>query len=295
VITVVLQCQTVQGAYQLEYVIEVRVDGSAYWIIEQRGIGIQPSFETFCQKVNSLLEEAKEKTSKNMAAKDLSMTANLSGSYSIIKYMFLWENFSVVEGSCIKIGDVFEIVNFFEYLYGNGIVRIEYPSEYNVESVSPTPHAQDPSIPMLEWYGTEDFKIGEPKITLREKSSSTGLFDTIVKNWILTIILAVVLITGGSVGLYCFKFQRKIKKHMEQKGVEGQISLGIENDEEKVIGLLRAAGGIMYQSTIADRCGFSRAKTSKLLKDMENKGKIKREHKGRERVVTLLEEKGERE
>lgn len=289
-VTVILQCQTVQGAYRLEYVIGVRVDGSAYWVIEQRGIGIQPSFETFHQKVNSLLERAKEKTSRNMTAKYLSMTANLSGSYSIIKYMFLWENFSEVEGSRIRIGDVFGVENFFQYLYGDGAVYIKYASEYVIESVSPTPHAQYPSIPMLEWYGTEDFKTGEPKIVLREKSLPTGLFEIIVKNWILTIILAVLLIIGGSAGLCYFKFQRKIKKHMEQKGVEGRIPLGIENDEEKVISLLKAAGGSMYQSTIADRCGFSRAKASKLLKMMEDKGRIRREGKGREKIVTLLKE-----
>ncbi len=66
--------------------------------------------------------------------------------------------------------------------------------------------------------------------------------------------------------------------------------LGIEDDEEKVVNLLRAAGGSMYQSTIADHCEFSRSKTSKLLTTMENKRKIRREKKGREKVVTLIEE-----
>jgi uncharacterized membrane protein len=46
----------------------------------------------------------------------------------------------------------------------------------------------------------------------------------------------------------------------------------------------------MHQSKIAEKCGFSRAKASKLLKVMENKAVIKREQKGREKMVTLIKE-----
>ncbi|MGB9693641.1 MAG: DUF7343 domain-containing protein, partial [Fervidobacterium sp.] len=282
---ITFQCRTALSAYQLEYAIEIHDDGSAYWIIEQKGIGIQPSFETFCQKVNLILEEAMVKTSRNMAAKGLSMVANLSGSYSIIRYMFLWENFSVVEDYGIKIGDVFEVENFFEGLYGNGGVRIKYPSEYTVESVSPNPHNQDLTIPMLEWYGIEDFRIGEPKIILIEKSSS-GLLEIISKNWILIIILTALFISGGTIGFYYFWHHKiGLKKPMGSKVPEFGPPLEIVSEEEKVINLLRNAGGSMCQHRIAEECGFSRAKTSKLLKMMENKGKIKREQKGREKVV----------
>jgi len=286
-----LQCQLAQGAYQLEYTIEVYADGSAMWFIEQKGIGIQPSFETFCQKVDLILEKAMVKTSRNMAAKGLSMMANLSGSYSVIRYMFLWENFSVVvENSCIKVGDIFEVENFFDNLYGDGSVYIKYPQQYVVESVSPTPHEQDNSSRILKWYGIEDFKIGEPKIVLKEKSAASGFLDIISKNAIL--IVSILVICGGSIGLYYLKFRRKKEKAPEV--LEAPKPLGIEDDEEKIINLLRSAGGSLYQSAITEQCGFSRSKTSKLLKAMEDKGKIKREEKGREKIVTLLEEvKGE--
>jgi len=269
----------------------VRVDGSAYWIIEQKGIGVQPSFETFCQKVDLILEEAKVKTARNMAAEGLSMIANLSGSYAVIKYQFLWKNFSVVESSRIKIGDIFEVENFFEKLYGNGEVRLKYPSEYTIEGVSPSPHEQEPTTPMLVWYGIEDFKIGEPKIVLREKSSATGLLEMISQNWILIIILAALLISGGSVGFYYFKHQKlTLRRPIEFESSKVQVPLEVEDAEQKIVNLLRAAGGSMYQSKIAEKCGFSRAKASKLLKVMENKAVIKREQKGREKIVTLIKE-----
>lgn len=289
-IAIILQCKTVQSTYQLEYMITIHTDGSAYWIIEQKGIGIPPSFETFCQKVNLILQEAEVETFRSMNAHDLSMMANLSGSYSIIKYMFRWENFSVVEGSIIKIGDVFEVENFFEYLYGNGLVRIEYPSEYTVESISPNPHEQDASLFMLEWYGIEDFKTGEPKIVLREKSSPSGILEIISKDWILIIIVTTLLVSGVSAGIYFMKVKKRVEKLMESKSLEAQLPLRVADDEKKVVNLLRAAGGSMYQSVIAEKCEFSRAKASKLLKVMENKGIVKRENKGREKMVTLLKE-----
>lgn len=285
-----LQCGVVQGAYQLEYTIEVYVDGSAMWFIEQKGIGIQPSFDTFVENVSSLVKVAQAKTQRDMTAKNFAMNINVSGSYKVVKYQFCWNGFGEVEGYRIKIGDVFKVENFFACLYGDGAVYIKYPSEYAVESVSPTPHERDSFIPMLEWYGIEDFGTGEPKIMLKEKSAaSPGVWDVIIGNTTLIIGL-LVLIGGGSVSLYYFKFKkRKMKKDRGPKMLEIQRALGIEDDEEKVINLLRATGGSLYQSTIADQCEFSRSKTSKLLKVMEDEGKIRREVKGREKVVTLLE------
>jgi hypothetical protein len=289
-IVVPLQCGVVQGAYQLEYIIEVHADGSAVWIIEQKGIGIEVSFERFVKNVSSLVNAAKEKTERDMIAKDIAMNVNVSGSYKAVSYRFNWEGFSEIEGSRIKIGDVFKVENFFSYLYGDGSVYIKYPQEYVVESVSPTPHKQDYAIPMLEWYGIRDFGMGEPRIVLKEKSASWGFLNVIRNNAILIIGLLALISVGGSVSLYYFKFRkREVKKETVPKMLEFQRTPEIENDEEKVVNLLKAAGGRLYQSTIADQCGFSRSKTSKLLKAMEDKGKIKREEKGREKVVTLLE------
>jgi uncharacterized membrane protein len=163
--------------------------------------------------------------------------------------------------------------------------------EYVIESVSPSPHEQDPTAPMLVWYGIEDFKIGEPKIVLREKSSASGLLEIISQNWILIIILTALLISGGSVGFYYFRHQKlTLRRPIEPGSSKVQVPLEVEDAEQKIVNLLRAAGGSMHQSKIAEKCGFSRAKVSKLLKVMENKAVIKREQKGREKIVTLIKE-----
>lgn len=64
----------------------------------------------------------------------------------------------------------------------------------------------------------------------------------------------------------------------------------MEDDEEKVVKLLKSANGQLYQSLIAKHCSFSTSKTSELLTSMENKGIITRTQKGREKLVTLIKE-----
>jgi len=296
-LSVPLFFQTVKGAYQLEYSIEVHADGSAAWLIEHRFVKGEDEAlfrqlsdltyfsDTFVKSIKSLVNATMYETGRmNMIVENFVMTTSVSGSYNIVKYHFYWRGFAEAKDAQIKIGDVFKVENFFSYLYGSGEVYLSYPSRYTVESVFPPPPKQDDSVQMLEWFGTIDFGVGEPNIVLREKTSS-GFIEAVL------IISLLALTSGGSISLYYFRFRkRNVKRGLEPQMPEFPKKIGIEDDEEKVVNLLRAAGRSLYQSTIADHCKFSRSKTSKLLATMENKGKIKREEKGREKVVTLINE-----
>jgi len=293
-LTVLFPIATVLGVYQLEYRIEVHADGSATWIIEHvfvkgedEALFAQLSSpiyfsDTFVESIKSLVNATKEETSRiNMTVENFEMTVSFSSSYSIVKYQFHWREFAETEGTQIRIGDVFEVDGLF--LYGEGTVNIEYPPEYMIKNVSPRPNAQ--SDQTLTWYGIRDFRAGEPEIVLGEKAASG--FEVVLKENALAIVGLIALIGVSSISLYYFKLRKK--EVVVAKPPIPPSVLGIEDDEEKVVNLLRAAGGSMYQSTIADQCRFSRAKTSKLLTIMESKEKIRREKRGRERVVTLIE------
>jgi len=296
-IGVLLFSGTVRAAYQLEYRIEIHPDGSATWVIEHRFVKGEdealfrqlsdPTYfsETFVKNIKSLVRSATEETGRgNMTVRNFVMTASVSGNYSFVKYQFYWTEFAETENSRVEIGDVFEVNGVF--LYGEGTVKIVYPSDYIAESVSPRPHAD--SNQTITWYGIEDFGTGEPNVVLREKATF-GFVDVIKENAFIIGGL-ITLIGVGSTSLYYFKMRKKEMKEIvsAQAPVPPSI-LGID-DEESVINLLRAAGGSLYQSNIADQCRFSRSKTSKLLATMESKGKIRREEKGREKVVTLIEQ-----
>jgi len=279
------KCPKVLGLYELQYVIEVHSDGSALWIIEEKGINLQPDLDEFIRKVQKLVSMAQTLTQRNMSVPSDSffMSSNVSGSYRIIKYSFLWKGFAQVRESEIMIGDIFNLEDFFSYLYGNGAVSIKYPIGYRIENVSPPPHEKDDTALTLQWYGIEDFKLGEPKILLKSESSSPSPIE---KNLALIVIL-LALVLGVTLGLYYFKTKEKI----EQRNYDAteEFSEKFESEEEMIISLLRASGGRIRQSAIAEKCGFSRSKTSKLLKRLEEEGKIEREVKGREKIVSLPE------
>lgn len=97
----------------------------------------------------------------------------------------------------------------------------------------------------------------------------------------LNLLIATVLIVVAAFTVFwLLKFRRKAVA----KGKDEII-----DDEEKIVAVLKSAGGRLYQSALADRCGFSRSKISKLLREMERKGKVKRKEKGREKIVILNE------
>jgi len=274
----------VWSLYHLQYIIEVHGDCSALWVIEERGINLQPDFDEFIHRVQKLVCMAQTLTQRNMSVpiNSFCMTSNVSGSYRIIKYSFLWRGFAQVRDSEILIGDVFNLEGFFSYLYGNGVLSIKYPLGYKIESVSPPPHEKDDTTLTLQWYGIEDFKLGEPKIVLKPESSPPS---SIEKKLALTVIL-LALVLCVTLGLYYFKSEKIKQKDFV---TAGEFSENFGSEEDKIISLLRASGGRMRQSDIAEKCGFSRSKTSKLLKRLEEDGKIKREVKGREKIVSLPE------
>ncbi|NIW12434.1 MAG: hypothetical protein GWN31_00555, partial [Candidatus Thorarchaeota archaeon] len=113
-LTVLIPVSPVLGAYQLEYRIEVRADGSATWIIEHvfakgedETIFAQLSnpiyfSDTFVENIKSLVNATKESTGRmNMTVENFVMTVSVSGSYSIVKYQFYWREFAETEDTQI--------------------------------------------------------------------------------------------------------------------------------------------------------------------------------------------------
>ncbi|MEM2885758.1 MAG: MarR family transcriptional regulator, partial [Thermoproteota archaeon] len=60
-----------------------------------------------------------------------------------------------------------------------------------------------------------------------------------------------------------------------------------EDDEEKVLALLRSAGGRMLQKEISRQLGFSKSKTTGILNNLEAKNAIEKEKRGRNYIVKL--------
>jgi len=289
---------TILGQDQLEwnttYKIEVHDDGSAAWAIERRALlqtlaeeenfGYYHSIEYFEKLINEtreLVNMASIVTNRSMNAENFKITTSIektvTGSYGLIKYQYDWIGFAEVEDEHITIGDA-----FLEgpYLSRDDILIVEYPADYIVVTVLPKPDDTRDFDRTLMWYGPRNFGEGEPTVILGKRNILWGYMPLIIG-------LVIAGIAGiGSAGLWLFKFRKR------EAGVivpAPEAKLEIENDEEKVIKLLKEAGGALYQSTITKQLGFSKSKTSGLLKNMEKQGVVRRQKKGREKLVTLTE------
>jgi hypothetical protein len=278
----------VHGQNTVEYTIQAGADGSASWAIEEAGTDIRVTPDTLMQfqnNVTALILAAENVTHRQMSAKEFSITSTISGSYVVVQYKFLWQNFSLVEDSEIKIGDVFQVTDLFPRLQGDGKVVLNYPELYVPVTVSPTPSAQDDSHQTLMWPGTMNLVGESVSIVFREKP--LNLLDFMGRNSIL-ILAVVVLVAGSFVAFYLFR--RRSKMHIPPASRPDGSSLAIvESDEEKIVRLLRSSRGSLYQSAIVEQCRFSKAKTSQLLTALESRGVVRREKKGRDKIVMLAE------
>jgi hypothetical protein len=288
VVLLLLMFFPVHGQNTVEYTIQARADGSASWAIEEAGTDIRVTPDTLTQfqnNVTALILAAENVTHRQMSAKEFSITSTISGSYVVVQYKFLWQNFSLVEDSEINIGDVFQVTDLFPRLQGDGKVVLNYPELYVPVTVSPTPSAQDDSHQKLMWPGTMNLVGESVSIVFREKP--LNLLDFVGRNSIL-ILAVVVLVAGSFVAFYLFR--RRSKMHIPPASRPDGSSLAIvESDEEKIVRLLRSSRGSLYQSAIVEQCRFSKAKTSQLLTALESRGVVRREKKGRDKIVMLAE------
>lgn len=279
--------------YPTTFKIEVRDDGSAIWIVEYRSsldTAEEENFfrqyisqfenlkddylENFSNEMTSLVQRASIVTGRSMEAKNFDISVGIletaTGKFGIIKYQFEWVNFAKLEEGRIIIGDVFEAGL---YLYKDDALVILYPSGYTVDTALPTP--DDTRGPELIWYGQRDFGSGEPRVVLGKPTAFPLL-------WVIAGI--VVLAVAIGVAFWFRKMRVPHKVEEERPLVEELVT---KTDVERVVDLLKEARGKLYQSDIMKKTGFSKPKTSVLLKSMEEAGTIERTRMGRKNLVVL--------
>ena len=155
---------------------------------------------------------------------------------------------------------------------------------YAIESVSPIPDKRDDTAQMLEWFRTQGFINGKPRITLTSKSQNPN-----GEGWQQNAIIVLGSATAVAlslIGFYTFKRHKRKEKAVPTTVTHPGAPL-IESNEEKIVKVIRSSGGSLHQSMIVEQCRFSKAKTSQLLASLEQKGVVRRYKKGRDKIVTL--------
>lgn len=287
-----LPLHAAQGQNYFEYNVQIKSDGSAVWTIIQfsSANASVDTWDVFQQKVFDLVDTAATVTNRPMAVDENSLQINttISSESKTTEYSFEWQNFSIVQGSTISFGDVFQVNNFFGQLYGDAALQLSYPSDFSVKSVSPTPYERQDAAYSLKWSRTQDLVANKVSIVLTSNSQNGSSPSNDWQQYAIIIVVLAVVITLTLLGFYMFK-RRKINSTSVILAESPLMS-----EEEKVMKLLKSSGGSMRQSKIKDQCMFSKAKTSQLLTALEKSGSITRYKNGRDKIVTLKERvKGE--
>ena len=281
------------------YKIEISEKGSARWNIERK-VFLETQYDeaTFSyystlehhnevsNNISALVKEARLKTGRwNMTRGPLTVKTSTfraeTGCYGIVTYQFEWMEFANIapDSENIEIGDAL-VEGIF--IFGDGKLTIKYPSGYVAAHVFPDPdEIREPDHTII-WRGLESLSAKELRLVLRKKHFMDFLHEyAFLVFGVTTVVIAVFS------GFWFLKLRRK--KERQAATSAARVALKIEDDEDKVVKLLRAAGGRLYQSAITKQCGFSKTKTSLLLTTMEKKGKVVRKKVGREKLVVLTD------
>ncbi|MCW4031019.1 MAG: hypothetical protein NWE80_01500 [Candidatus Bathyarchaeota archaeon] len=291
VITLILSAEAFATSEHIEYNIGLNEDGSALWTIIHVTDIDSPvqGWEEFEQRLLSTIEASRENTAREMTIDvgSLEMSTNIhwETSSKTTVYVFLWQNFSLIEQGQISFGDVFT-AEFFSLLYGAGELYVTYPAGYILSSASFQPNQLDNSTQTMHWYRTQDFLVGA-QITLLE-ARDTGFID------LSNLFAAAILGSGGLVivviGFFIFKRRRKQMRKLTKLDRSPSWQEA-ESDQEKILKLLQSSGGNLKQSEVCDKLQFSRAKTSLLLSEMEKNSLVRRFKKGKSKIVFRIEKK----
>ena len=278
-----------QGQNFIQYQVQINADSSATWtitVVSDINATVD-TFDGFQQRIATLVSASADSTGRGMAIDPTSpqLENTIETQHKISKYSFIWENFSIVQDGKITFGDVFQVTNLFsQLLYGDGNLQFTYSSTYTAKSVVPSPDRMD-NNQTLEWYRTQDFINGKPHIVLASISSNVSSGSNLPLPFLVAIVLAVVI--AISLIVFYVVRQRKVKGKVVTPISAPSTMTGIESDEDKILKLIQSSGGSLNQSIIAEKCRFSKAKTSQLLSALEKKGVVRRYKSGRDKIVTF--------
>ncbi|HEY4674779.1 MAG TPA: MarR family transcriptional regulator [Candidatus Bathyarchaeia archaeon] len=294
---------TVRCQAQLQWTatinIDVRDDGSASWLVQRKTPLLTDldealfaeytnvtSVDELSDNINAMVDQASLATGRTMEVGGFQVISTVSttafGKEGVLQYQFVWTGFAEkTSDDKIMVGDA---LRGDLDLSSTDALTMVYPAGYVPSFVYPSPDEVEYSDRTLTWFGSCNFGAGEPGV----------LFEKVNTNWVDVLLgnafgffMAGVAVATGFLGYFVGR-KRACKGNGLKAGVgEQELMRGFEDDEQKVVNFLSAAGGRLYQSAIVEQFGFSKSKASTLLSVMEKKGVITRKKSGREKIVTL--------
>lgn len=286
ILILLLPAQTIATQDHIEYNVSLNIDGSATWkIIQVTDLNSNVNnLDQFQQRLINTINTAKDTSSREMALdfSSLEMKTDIhwETSSQTVQYIFRWENFSIIKDDKITFGDVFGS-NFFSSFYGDGELFVTYPPQYTINAAFPSPDEQNNSTQTLHWYRTQEFLASQLNITLTKDYAEANMPLAT-----LAITASAVSGAGAVLAIVLFNYRRQRRRSSMQM-IKPAPMKEIQNSGEKIIQLVKSSGGSIKQSEICTQLKFSRAKTSLLLTEMEKNNQVRRDKKGKNKIVYI--------
>lgn len=285
-------------AYTTTYTVSVQEDSSALWQIEYRTLLASDSdlaaFENYSRELPSVhtpqvqelmqrsAAQASVAVSRPMSVSNVTGNAAVqtspTGRYGVVVYSFSWSGFAAPDGD-LAIGDAFA---GGLYLARDNTLIIRYPPGWVVKRAEP---AADDTRDGLAWYGLRAFSPGQPQVTIEK--SAFPLIPAIIGLFVISLIGA---------GYMVYRRSRDRQEMLSERPEPEEPSVPLTDAEaagleERILILLRNAGGELHQSEITRVLGLPKSTVSSALAGLHAKGIIVKVKKGRENLIRLVRDR----
>lgn len=285
----------------------------------QRDVAANPDnySRQFADRMRTTVASAENATGREMSADNFSVTAEKRGppQYGVVTYSFQWEGFAVAEGDTVRAGDAIEGI----FLDTDTRLILQWPDEYSAVNV--TPDADERRDDAAVWRGADtEFVSGEPTVVLTRgtptetgaagggdvRSPSAGGLGSPLS-------LALGALVFGVVGVLAWRFWKRREtggaplgrsdgdddgdappEDAPDSGDESESDPRPEllSNEERVLKFVRDRGGRVKQQEVVREFDWTEARTSQIVRQLRDDGKLEGFRLGRENVLKLPGEDG---
>lgn len=255
--------------------------------------------ERFARRMEATVADAENATGRDMAVQNVTVSAErrqLPQEYGVVTYRFTWVGFATVTDGRVRAGDALSGL----FLDGETTLVVAWPDGYRSADVVPRP--DDRLDRAVVWRGPTDFGDGEPRIVVAQNTTGPGGADGRgggSRWWSDSLLLpgvAALFVGGAAVAFAAYRRRRDhaaggAGDETVEASAAGRSSELLSN-EEQVLQLVETHGGRLKQRTVAEELGWSAARTSQVVGDLQDAGELDSFRKGRENVLTLPNEDG---
>ena len=299
--------------------INLQADGTAVWTVEYRvrldDRNATDAFESlrediranrstferqFASRMNRTAQAGENATGREMAVRNMSVSARTDAVAGVVSYRFGWTNFAVASGDELRVGDAISGL-----VLGSGTtLSVSWPEEYDAAGVTPEPDEQRSGVAI--WNPPETFGAEEPRLVLERGGGDSPTPVALLGVAVAVLVLAAVgwrfrdrlptpgsaTASGGDGGSGADS--ESADSEMPGDGGTGSAAGGesdppaeLLSNEERVLRLLEGNGGRMKQQQVVRELDWTDAKTSQVVGSLRDDGAIEVFRIGRENVLAL--------